>query len=410
MPIACVIRAVIASALVLSVAACAAAHRAVPGADASGDARWGTADLMVIVERTEGSVMVIDASKHVLLGRVTGLGNLIHATVKFSHDARYAYVLSRDAKVSKVDLLTLKVVGQVKSGEDSVGGVMTQDGKYVALSNYAPGEVRILSADTLDTVAVIPAVVTGADGKQIESRTVGLVDAPGNLLIFGLMDADRIWMIDAGKPGFPVVKKYKENVGRMPYDGLITPDGRYYVSGFLNSNWMGLIDLWQPDSVKKIFTEKKKSRDEVPLWKAPHLKGWAIAGDTAVLPAVKREVALVYRVPSWKLERTIPLAGTALYTVASPDHRRVWVDLVGKNGDLIQVIDLPTMKVIKTLNLGPGATHPQFTPKGDAVYVSLMDGKKVVVVNPETFEVIGEFEATNPSGIFCTDRAHKFGM
>lgn len=410
MPIVRVMRSVLAVSLILFLTACASGPRPGLPPRAGGEERWGTADLMVVVERTEESIIVLDASRHVLLGRVGGLGNLIHATVKFSHDARYAYVLSRDARVSKVDLLTLKVVKQVKSGEDSVGGVMTQDGKYVALSNYVPGEVRILSADTLETVAVIPAVVTGSDGKRIESRTVGLVDAPGNLLIFGLMDADQIWVVDAGKPGFPVVRKYTENVGRMPYDGLITPDGRYYVSGFLNSNYMGLIDLWRPEKVRKIFTSGAKSRAEVPLWKAPHLKGWAIAGDLAVLPAVKREAALIYRVPSWKLDRMIPLAGTALYTVSSPDHRRVWVDLVGKNGDLIQVIDLPTLKVIKTLNLGAGATHPQFTPKGGAVYVSLMDGHRVVVVDPESFEVIREFEATNPSGIFCADRAHKFGM
>lgn len=406
MPGVGLIRSILAAGLAFSLAACASIFHSA-GDDAS---RWGTANLMVVVERTEGSVLVIDASRHALLGRVTGLGNLIHATVKFSHDARYAYVLSRDAKVSKVDLLTLKIVKQVKSGEDSVGGVMTQDGKYVALSNYVPGEVRILSAETLETVAVIPAVTNGPGGKRVESRVVGLVDAPGNLLIFGLMDADQIWIVDAGKPGFPVMKKYAKNVGRMPYDGLITPDGRIYLSGFLNSNWMGMIDLWHPETVQKILTEKKKNREEVPLWKAPHLKGWAIAGDVAVLPAVKREVALVYRLPSWRLDRTIPLAGTALYTVASPDHRRVWIDLVGKNGDLIQVIDVPTMKVIKTLNLGPGATHPQFTPKGGAVYVSLMDGRKVVVVDAETFDVIREFDAVNPSGIFCTDRAHKFGM
>ncbi|MBI5892518.1 MAG: protein nirF [Deltaproteobacteria bacterium] len=371
---------------------------------------YGTSSLMVIVERESGSVIVIDSSKHKFLGRVSGLGNLIHATVKFSPDARYAYVIARDATISKIDLLTLKLVKKVKAGLDSVGGVMTQDGKYIALSNYVPGEVRILDTDTLETVKQIPAVREYEDGKKIQSRVVGILDAPGNLLIFSLMDADGIWVVDGGKKDFPVIKKFWD-VGKTPYDALITPDGRYYMAGFLNSNWMGLLDTWELKEVINILTQKdEQSASDVPLWKIPHLKGWAIAGDTAILPALKKEWALVYNSKTWEWLKNVPLEGTALYTVSGPDGRYIWVDLVGKNGDLIQVIDMKTQEVIKTLNPGKGATHPQFTPKGNSVYVSLMDEDKVVVYDAATFEKIKEFPAKRPSGIFSTERAHKFGM
>lgn len=371
---------------------------------------YGTSSLMVIVERESGSVIVIDSSKHKFLGRVSGLGNLIHATVKFSPDARYAYVIARDASVSKIDLLKLKLIKKVKAGLDSVGGVMTQDGKYIALSNYVPGEVRILDADTLETIKQIPAVREYEDGKKIQSRVVGILDAPGNLLIFSLMDADGVWVVDAGKKDFPVIKKFWD-AGKTPYDALVTPDGRYYLVGFLNSNWMGILDTWELKEVRNILTQKdEQAASDVPLWKIPHLKGWAIAGDTAILPALKKEWALVYNSKTWEWIKNVPLEGTALYTVSGPDGRYIWVDLVGKNGDLIQVIDLKTLEVIKTLNPGKGATHPQFTPKGNNVYVSLMDDNKVVVYDAATFEKIKEFPAKRPSGIFSTERAHKFGM
>lgn len=381
---------------------------------ALGSETYGTASLMVIVERESGSVIVIDSSKHKFLGRVSGLGNLIHATIKFSKDARFAYVIGRDASVSKIDLLNLKLIKKVKAGEDSVGGVMTQDGKYVALSNYAPGEVRILDADTLEAVKSIPAEIELPDGKKIQSRVVGLLDAPKNLLIFSLMDGNAIWVVDAGKNDFPVIKKFRD-IGETPYDGLITPDGRYYIAGLLNSNWVSLLDTWDMTEVKKITTIKTKDdrgtgEELAPLWKIPHLKGWAIAGGYAVLPAIRREVALIYNTSDWSLVKEAPLIGTALYTVAGPDGRYVWVDLVGKNGDTIQVIDLKTLEVVKTFSPGKGATHPQFTPKGDAVYISLMDEDKVVVYDPLTFEKIKEFPAKRPSGIFSTERAHKFGM
>jgi protein NirF len=88
----------------------------------------------------------------------------------------------------------------------------------------------------------------------------------------------------------------------------------------------------------------------------------------------------------------------------------VRADLVGKNGDLIQVIDLKDLKVTKTLRPGSGATHPQFTAKGEAAYISLMDEGKVVVYDTESFEKIKEFPANHPSGIFFAYRAYRFGM
>ena len=372
------------------------------------DPRWGTASLVVVVERLAGSVLVIDSSRHELLGRISGLGNLTHATVKFSPDARYAYVIGREAQVSKIDLLTLKLVKQVNAGGLSVGGVISQDGKYVALSNYIPGEVRILDADTLDLVKTVPALYADASGKELPSQVVGLVDAPGNLLVFSLMDGNSIWVVDAGKKEFPVIRKFTD-VGKEPYDALISPDGRYYLVGFLDSNWMGLLDTWKLDRVVPILAEQGKG-PEVPLWKIPHLKGWALTGRLAFLPALKREVVLVYSALDWTPLTPVPISGTALYTVARPDGRQVWVDIIGKNGDLIDIIDVDSMKVVKTLNPGPGATHPQFTPKGEAAYVSLMDGGKVVVYDTATFKLLKEFPADHPSGIFFTNRAHKFGM
>jgi protein NirF len=375
---------------------------------------YGTSSLMVIVERETGSVIVIDSSSHKLLGRVAGLGNLIHGTVKFSKDGRYAYVIGRDAKVSKIDLFTLTLIKQVNGGDDSVGGVMSQDGRYIALSNYSPGEVRILNADTLETVRVIPAVRDYPDGRRENSRVVGLVDAPGNLLLYSLMDSNGIWVVDASREDSPVIKKFWD-IGETPYDALITSDGRYYLVGLLKSNWFVLLDTWDMKEVKRISAIKVREGGDAeektaPLWKIPHLKGWAIAGGLAVLPAVQREVALIYDIRDWHLIDEVPLAGTALYTVSSPDNRYVWVDLVGKNGDIIQVIDLKTLEVIKTFSPGKGATHPQFTPKGNAVYISLMDEDKVVVYNPTNFEKIKEFPAKGPSGIFSTERVYKFGM
>lgn len=64
----------------------------------------GTGDLGLIVERATGSVLVINTTRHEVLGRIEGLGDLSHASVVYSRDARYGFVFGRDGGLTKVDL------------------------------------------------------------------------------------------------------------------------------------------------------------------------------------------------------------------------------------------------------------------------------------------------------------------
>ncbi|MCG7866523.1 MAG: protein nirF, partial [Candidatus Thiodiazotropha taylori] len=186
----------------------------------------GTGDLGVVVERAKGSLQVIETSGNSVLGRIDGLGDLSHASVVFSRDERYAYVFGRDGGLTKVDVLERRVVARVIQSGNSIGGAISQDGRLIAVSNYEPGGVRIFDAETLDPVADIPAVY----GESLRSKVVGLVDAPGNRFIFSLWDAGEIWSVGMSDPENPVITKYPD-VGKNPYDALITPEGRYYIAG-----------------------------------------------------------------------------------------------------------------------------------------------------------------------------------
>ena len=380
---------------------------------------YGTAALMVVVEREKGRVAVFDTINHELLGRVEGLGNLRHGTIVFSRDARFAYVIARDGTLSKVDLIEMRLDRQAKSGENSIGIAISRDNKYVMVCNYDPGGVVIMDSETLKLVKEIPAVIKEtADGTQIRSRTVGPLDTPDNLMIFGLMEGNAVWVVDMKQEGFPVIRKFND-VGDTPYDQLITPDGRYYLVGLLNSDWMGLLDTWKLDGMKRLDVRERKAGlspdgEKVPLYHIPHLESWAIAGDIAFVPAFAEKRVIVYDIKNWKVMRSIPVSGTPLFVVARPGGREVWVDNVGAPGSpeerLVDVIDVEKMEVKKIIDVGKGALDPQFTPKGEAAYVSLMDGGKVVVYDTATFKVLKEFPADHPSGIFFTNRAHKFGM
>ncbi|HHK73898.1 MAG TPA: protein nirF, partial [Rhizobiales bacterium] len=153
----------------------------------------GTGDLGLIIERATGSVQIVETTTRTSLGRIEGLGDLSHASAVYSRDERYAFIFGRDGGLSKIDMLTRKLVKRILQAGNAIGGAISDDGTMVAVSNYKPGGVRIFDSRTLELVADIPAIYT-KDGKR--SKTVGLVDAPGQKFIFTLYDAGEIWVAD----------------------------------------------------------------------------------------------------------------------------------------------------------------------------------------------------------------------
>ena len=100
----------------------------------------GTGDLGVIIERATGSIQVVETTHHTRLGRIAGLGDLSHASVNYSRDARYAFVFGRDGGMTKVDLLEMRIVKRVMQSGNSIGGAISQDGKLVAGATMYPAE------------------------------------------------------------------------------------------------------------------------------------------------------------------------------------------------------------------------------------------------------------------------------
>ena len=95
----------------------------------------GTGDMGVVVERADGQLLIVEHSHDRRLHEIDGLGDLSHASVVFSRDARYAYVFGRDGGLSKVDLLAAKIVKRIMPAGNSIGGAVSQDGRLIAVSN-----------------------------------------------------------------------------------------------------------------------------------------------------------------------------------------------------------------------------------------------------------------------------------
>jgi protein NirF len=379
------------------------------GAKAATEPR-GSGDLALVVERATGSVQVVETSANSALKRIEGLGDLSHASAVFSRDQRFAFVFGRDGGLSKVDLLEGRVVARTLQSGNSIGGAISQDGRLVAVSNYEPGGVKVFKADDLSLVADIPAEF----GAGQRSKVIGLVDAPGRRFVFSLWDAGEIWIADFSAADTfatkPVLTKFKA-IGRNPYDALITPDGRYYIAGLFGEDGMALLDLWHPErGVRRILPDYGKGEQKLPVYKMPHLEGWAVAGRYAFVPAVGRHEVLVIDLNTWQQTGRIPVHGQPVFVMARPDGRQIWVNFAFPNNDTVQVIDAETLAIAKTLKPGKGVLHMEFEPRGEEVWISVRDRDELHVYDTASFERLAVLPAQKPSGIFMTARAARIGL
>ena len=367
----------------------------------------GTGDLGIVIERTAGAVQIIDTTAMTAIGRIADLGDLSHASAVFSRDGRYAYVFGRDGGLSKLDLLTARLVKRVVQAGNSIGGAISQDGRLIAVSNYDPGGVRVFDAEDLAPVADIPAAVEDGSAR---SKVVGLVDAPGQRFVFALYDLGEIWIADLSDPSTPVLYRFAD-VGDRPYDALITGDGRTYVAGLFGEDGLALLDLWHPEAgVRRVLDGYGRGEEPLPVYKMPHLEGWARAGRELYLPAVGRHEVLVLDENSWREVARVPVHGQPVFVVARPDGRQVWVNFAHPLNDVVQIIDTESRKIVATLNPGKAVLHMEFTPRGEQVWISVRDEDRVDVYDTRTLERLAVLPMDKPSGIFLTARAQKIGL
>jgi protein NirF len=359
----------------------------------------GIGSRVFVVERESESLAVYDfLARKLLPRRISGLGDLRHATMIFSPDLRYGYLATRGGKVSRIDLEKLERAGEVFTSKSSIDNAISQDGRFIATAEYAPGGVTILDAGDLRVRKRHAASFT-RDGETLPSRVTGIVDAPGNRFVCVLMEGAEIWVIDASRPDFPIEHRIATPQD-MPYDAMITPDGRFYVVGHLESDRVSVLDLLRPErGVREIsLRDPKRHYDKEAPVKLPHLASWAVAGRWIFVPLVGEKRLAVLDRETFAFERSLPVRGHPVYSVRSPTQREVWVSFSGK------------LEVTDTVRVGGRIYHMDFTPRGSHVLVSANRDNKLVLVNATTREIDDVQELNSPSGIFGVWRAFRIGL
>lgn len=391
--------------LTLSLAGAAAAA-ATEGASASPLAARGTGDLGIIIERASGSILIVETTGRTTLARIEHLGDLSHASAVFSRDERFAYVFGRDGALTKVDLINARVEGRIVQAGNSIGGAISDDGRIIAVANYEPGGIRLFDSASLAELGEIPA----RHGADQRSKTVGIADAPGRRFLFSLYEAGEIWLADCAGKGPPQLTKFGA-IGKQPYDALITGDGRYYIAGLFGEDGLVCLDLWadQPRP-RRILAGYGKGEEKLPVYKMPHLRGWAQAGDRFLLPAVGRHEVLVVAAGTFQEVGRVPVQGQPVFVMARPDGRHAWVNFAHPKNDCVQVIDTRSLAIVGELRPGPAVLHMEFTSRGHEVWISVRDADRVDVHDTRSFDKLTEVPARKPSGIFFASRAHRTGL
>ena len=366
----------------------------------------GTGDLGVVIERAQGALTLVNTSRREAIGRVTGLGDLSHASVVFSRNERFAYVFGRDGGLTQVDILAQRITARVMQAGNSIGGAISADGSLVVAQNYTPGGIKVFDATTLELLADLPALTPSGE----RSRVVGLADLPQRRFIYSLFDAGAICIADCADPRKPRVTTL-EGIGKQPYDALVSPNGRHYIAGLFGEDGLAMVDLWEEQPrARRILGGYGRGQQPLPVYKMPHLRGWAVAGRHAYLPAIGRHEVLIVDTATWAEVGRIPVAGQPVFVMARPDGRQVWVNFSVPDYNRVQVIDTPSQRVVQTLEPGKAVLHMEFTPRGESVWISCRDDNRVQVYDTHTLQTQATLPVDAPSGIFFTARAQRMGF
>ena len=172
-----------------------------------------------------------------------------------------------------------------------------------------------------------------------------------------------------------------------------------------------MIDLWSDaPQVRHILTGYGRGSEPLPVYKMPHLRGWAVAGNRAYLPAIGRHEVLVVNTETWQEVGRIAVAGQPVFVMARPDGRQVWVNFSVPDYNKVQVIDTLSNKVVATLTPGKAVLHMEFTPRGESVWISARDDNRVAVIDTQTLATQAMLNIDAPSGIFFSSRANRVGF
>ncbi|MCE8514171.1 c-type cytochrome [Ruegeria pomeroyi] len=370
-------------------------------------------NITLVVETGDHHVSVLDGDTFEVLDRFE-TPFAVHGGPKFSPDGRYVFIMSRDGWVQKYDLWSLQQVGRVRAGLNSRNIAMSHDGKWLAVANYLPMSLTLLSTEDLSVAKVMK--VTAKDGTP--SRVSAVYQAPQRQsFILALKDAPEIWEVATDPDADPVYEGFIHSREKGMVEAIASSEGlfarrRIEISEplddfFFSDDYRNLIGAAR-DGVRGVVVNLNVGREiaELPLEGMPHLGSgisWARDGRRVMAtPHLKEGKLSVIDTESWTRIATIPTEGPGFFLRSHENTPYFWADVFfGPNKDAMHVIDKQSLEIVRTLRPAPGKTvaHVEFTRDGKHALVSVWEEDGAVIVyDAATLEEVRRLPMKKPSG------------
>ena len=370
-------------------------------------------NITLVVETGDHHVSVLDGDSFAVLDRFE-TPFAVHGGPKFSPEGRYVFIMSRDGWVQKYDIWSLKQVGRVRAGLNSRNIAMSADGKWLAVANYLPMTLTLLSTEDLSVARVMP--VIGADGTP--SRVSAVYQVPQrDSFVLALKDVPEIWEVATDPEAEPVYEGFVHSREKGMIEALPSSQGLFarrrievrepLDDFFFSDDYRHLIGATR-DSERGVVVNLNVGREiaELPLPGMPHLGSgisWERNGHRVMAtPHLKEGVLSIIDTNDWSVIKTIATEGPGFFLRSHENSPYFWADVFfGPNKDVMHVIDKQSLEIVRTLRPEPGATvaHVEFTRDGRYALVSIWeDDGAVIVYDAATLEEVTRLPMRKPSG------------
>jgi DNA-binding beta-propeller fold protein YncE/cytochrome c553 len=369
-------------------------------------------NLFVVVESGDHHATILDGDRFEPLTRFATRFAL-HGGPKFSPDGRFVFFMSRDGWVTKYDLWALTTIAEVRAGINSRNIALSSDGKHVAVANYLPHSLVILSSEDL----AVEKVIEGRDKTGNSSRISAVYQArPRNSFIAALKDVPEVWEISTDPDAPPVYGGTVHSYEKGMVEALPSSQGLFALRRievpeplddfFFDPPYRNLIGSARDGHAVVVNLTVGRDIKRLEMPGLPHLGSgisWTWDGRPVMAtPHLKEGRISIFDLTTWSKIKSLDTPGPGFFMRSHENTPYAWADgMLGSRKDTMVIIDKRTLEIARTLTPAPGQTaaHVEFDRTGRFAIVSLweQDGA-IVIYDAATFREIKRFPMSRPSG------------
>lgn len=369
-------------------------------------------NLFVVVEAGDHHATILDGDRFEPLTRFETRFAL-HGGPKFTQDGRYVFFMSRDGWVSKYDLWTLTMLAEVRAGINSRNIAISRDGRHIAVANYLPHTLVMLSTDDL----AVEKIFDVKDRKGKTSRVSAVYQAPSrNSFIAALKDVPEIWEVATDPNAPPVYSGLVHSHEKGMIEALPSSQGLFALRRietpeplddfFFDPPYRNLIGSAREGRAIVVNLNTGRDIKALDLPGLPHLGSgiaWTWNGRAVMAtPLLKAGKISVLDMQDWSPVKTIETPGPGFFMRSHENTPYAWTDsMMSAKKDTLSIIDKRTLELVRSVTPEPGKTaaHVEFDRYGRHALVSIWEDKGALVVyDAATFDEVKRIPMSRPSG------------